>query len=173
MVGDERMTCRYQHIKRQLLFCSVVLSIGLITGCTGDSGVDHGPTNEPSRRHSAAPTIDEKRLGERAQEALGTQTIDDSEPSFVESGLERVSDGIHAESAMTRGNSYELAVACAGSGEVSLSVSLKPPIRRDVPCDGVPVHQRILHAPGEIRIDTENSSGAVGMIAYRVKRIEK
>ncbi len=74
---------------------------------------------------------------------------------------------------MTRGKSYELAVVCMGSGKVSLSVSLKPPIHRDVPCDGVTVSQRIQHAPGKVRIDTENATGAVGMIAYRVTKVEK
>ncbi|MGW9031189.1 hypothetical protein ACWGQ5_45550 [Streptomyces sp. NPDC055722] len=172
-MGEQLMTCRCRHIKRRILFSGAILSISLIAGCTGDSGDAHGATGEPSRSHSAASTINEKQLGERAEEALGTQTIDDSDPRFVESGLERASDGIHAESAMTRGNSYELDVVCAGSGKVALSVTLKPPLHREVACDGVPLHQRITHAPGRIRIDTENTAGAVGMIAYRVTRIEK
>ncbi|MGW1888888.1 hypothetical protein ACWCP6_01310 [Streptomyces sp. NPDC002004] len=175
LLVDKLVTGRPCHLKRRLVLCGAVLSIGLVAGCTGGAGATHEPTDKPGRSRSATPTptLDEKRLGRQAEEALGTETVDDSDPLFVESGLERVSDGIHTESTTTRGKSYELAVVCTGRGKISLSVALKTPVHRVMPCDGVPVSQRMSNAPGGVRIDTGATPGTAGMIAWRITRVTK
>ncbi|MFF8941113.1 hypothetical protein ACF1A5_02320 [Streptomyces sp. NPDC014864] len=120
------------------------------------------------------PALDEQRLGKQVEEALGAETLpDDRDPLFVEAGLERVSDGIHAESVTTRGKDYQLRVACAGKGKITLSVASKKPTRRIISCDGVPASRRIADSPGRLRIDAEGVNGAVGMIGWRIDKVKK
>ncbi|MFJ8197642.1 hypothetical protein [Streptomyces sp. NPDC096152] len=119
-------------------------------------------------------TLDEQRLGKQVEEALGVETVpDDSDPLLVEAGLERVGDGIHTESVTTRGKDYQLRVACAGKGKIILSVASKEPTHRIISCDGVPASRRISDSPGRLRIDAEGVNGAVGMIGWRIDKVEK
>ncbi|MFF9507442.1 hypothetical protein ACF1BU_13435 [Streptomyces sp. NPDC014724] len=115
----------------------------------------------------------EKRLGEQVQQALGTEEVGDSDPLFVEAGLERVSDGVHTEPELTRGRSYELAVACAGKGRITLSIALKNPVRQTVECDGVPLRRRLTASVAKVSIDTEGKPGATGMVAWRLDKADK
>ncbi|MFE2016855.1 hypothetical protein ACFW9O_02245 [Streptomyces sp. NPDC059499] len=113
------------------------------------------------------------RLGRQLEETLGTEEISDSDPLFVEAGLERVSDGFHTEPELVRGRSYELAVACAGQGVMSLSVALDNPVRRTVNCDGVPVRLPVTGAAAEVGIETEGMPGATGMVAWRLDKADR
>ncbi|GGT21125.1 hypothetical protein GCM10010271_25430 [Streptomyces kurssanovii] len=109
----------------------------------------------------------DKRLGEQAEAALDTVTIDD--PEFVESGLASLADGIHTDSPLARGTSYQLGVACAGKGKAELSVLVKDrPVVRSFDCDGTAVHQRIADAPSRLRIDVDGEPGSSGMVAWRI-----
>ncbi|WP_351232124.1 hypothetical protein [Streptomyces sp. NPDC002133] len=149
-----------------------MLSAILVTGCTEDSGSSEGPTKQvtppassQSPRHSPGAT--DKELGELAEAALDTVTIDD--PEFVESGLEALSDGIHTDSPLTRGKSYQLGVACAGRGKAKLSVQIKDkPVVQSFDCDGTAVYQRIAEAPSRLRIDVDGEPESSGMVAWRI-----
>lgn len=111
----------------------------------------------------------DKKLGKQAEAALDTITPGD--PEFLESGLERLSDGIHRESLLTRGKSYQLSVACAGSGQARLSVQIKgQPTVKNLECDGTAAHTRIQDAPTEITIDVDAVSKASGMVAWRIAK---
>lgn len=177
---DEFMTLRTRPLWRSLALCCVsVLSVALVTGCTSDSGGPTGP-NAPGSSPRPQPerpseTSDgaEERLGRQVEEALGTRDISDSDPLFVEAGLERVSDGLHTEPELTRGRSYKLAVACAGKGKITLSIALKDPVRRTMECDGVPLRQRLTASAAKVRIDAEGMPGATGMVAWRLDKADK
>ncbi|MFE7775760.1 hypothetical protein ACFU5O_18035 [Streptomyces sp. NPDC057445] len=152
--------------------CIGVLSAILVTGCTEGSGSSERPTKRVTpptssqpERHSPGAT--DRKLGEQAEAALDTVTIDD--PEFVESGLEALGDGIHTNSPLTRGKSYQLAVACAGRGKARLSVRIKDqPAVQSFDCDGTAVHQRIAAAPSRLRIDVDGEPGSSGMVAWRI-----
>ncbi|MEU1466871.1 hypothetical protein ABZ434_01385 [Streptomyces sp. NPDC005761] len=159
------------------LASAVVLSFAV--GCTSESGGPGGPSASPSSRAtpprsaSASEAAAEKQLGRQVQETLGTAGLGDSEPRFVEAGLERVGDGSHSAPELDRGNAYELAVVCAGSGKITLSTAIRSPARRTVACDGVPVRQSLTApANGKVRIDTAALPGATGMVAWRLDRAE-
>ncbi|MCI3907777.1 hypothetical protein [Streptomyces spectabilis] len=160
-------------MKPALLVCAA-LSLTLMTGCTGDSDGSDEPTGKarPTSGKSAQ-AHDEQKLGKRVKEALGTETIDDSDPLFVEAGLERVSDGLHARPELAKGTSYELAIACAGTGKISLSVRGGKPAQRTVDCDGVPATHRTVGSPEQLEIDTKRLSGATGMVGWRISKTEK
>ncbi|MGC5003625.1 hypothetical protein [Streptomyces sp. DT203] len=109
----------------------------------------------------------------QVEEALDTEEAGDSDPLFVEAGLERVSDGFHTEPELARGRSYRLSVACAGKGKIVLSIALKARVRRTTDCDGVPLQLRITASTARVAIDTERMPGATGMVAWRMDRVEK
>ncbi|MER5743934.1 hypothetical protein ABT097_11725 [Streptomyces sp. NPDC002225] len=113
----------------------------------------------------------EEKLGEQVQEALDTKEPDESGPLFVESGLERVGDGFHTEPELERGRSYGLQVACAGTGQIVLSVTGEDRARRRIDCDGAPVHQRITAPATTVVIKAEAASGATGMVGWRLDRV--
>ncbi|WP_051856271.1 hypothetical protein [Streptomyces sp. NRRL B-1347] len=150
------------------------LSLTLVTGCTSNSAGSDAPDRKsrpaPANR---APDHDDPQLAKRVQEALRTETIDDNDLSFVESGLESVRDGIHAQPDLTRGTEYEVVVACAGKGKASLAIGGRKPMRRTLDCDGVPVTQRISGSREEMEINTVARSGAVGMIGWRISKVAK
>ncbi|MEU5957462.1 hypothetical protein [Streptomyces sp. NPDC047525] len=172
---------RRRDVGQALTLCAALLSAALVTGCTsGSEGADgvEASTGPERQKKSESPSTppstahDERRLGEQAERAVGAEAIDDSDPLFVESGLERVGDGIHTESELPQGRSFELSVACAGKGEITLSVGPKKPVSQTVDCDGVPVLHRVTDPPGRLRIDTESRSGAAGMVAWRLAEAE-
>lgn len=152
------------------LAACAVMSLTFLTGCTDDSDGSGKSHAEPTK---TSPTHDEQKLGQQVKEALGTQAIDDSDPLFVESGLERISDGIHTQAKLPPGTRYELKVACAGTGKIELSIEGGKPDHQTVRCDGVPATQRTSGAQGPLQIDTTGRSGAAGMVGWRISRIEK
>ncbi|MEU9293775.1 hypothetical protein [Streptomyces sp. NPDC048266] len=117
------------------------------------------PTGSPSPR-----TQSEEDQGRRAKAELETGWPDD--PDFVESGLERVRDGVHHLSPLTPGRAYRLSVVCVGTGTVKVVVADKDP--RSVPCDGVPASRRVEKAPARLPIDITAATGATGMVAWRI-----
>ncbi|WP_426364562.1 hypothetical protein [Streptomyces sp. E-08] len=139
----------------------------LATGCTGGAPSADAPppsaTAEPTGPPSPRADTEHDR-GERAQAALSTVSPDD--PEFVESGLERVGDGVHTRSPLTAGKAYRISVACVGTGHVKVAVADGAP--RSVPCDGVPVGRRVEHAPPRLPIDVTEAPGATGMVAWQV-----
>ncbi|MFI6893851.1 hypothetical protein ACIBM4_07050 [Streptomyces sp. NPDC050256] len=161
-----------------VLGCVSAAVLSLAVGCTSGSDGPGGPGASPSGRAtspespSASEDKAEKRLGRQVQETLGTADLGAHEPRFIEAGLERVGDGSHSEPELNRGSSYELAVVCAGSGKITLSIALKSPVRRTVACDGVPFRQDLAASSGKVRIDTAALPGATGMVAWRVDRAE-
>ncbi|MER5963324.1 hypothetical protein [Streptomyces sp. NPDC002057] len=106
----------------------------------------------------------EEEQGKRAKSALETGSPDD--PEFVESGLERVREGVHSLSPLKRGKAYKLSVACVGTGTVKVVIADRAP--RSVPCDGVPAGQRVEDAPSRLPIDITAEAGATGMVAWQI-----
>jgi hypothetical protein len=147
-----------------------VLSAGLIVGCSSDH--EGQGKKAPRSNDSTSVTSDQaKALELKAKKALGIAETDDADDLFVESGLERVGDGIHTRTTLTRGKSYTLAVACAGTGNVHLTVTAKPPARQTVECDSVPVRHRITNAPAQIEIDVEATAGSTGFVGWRIDEL--
>ncbi|MFJ2704459.1 hypothetical protein ACIO3R_14820 [Streptomyces sp. NPDC087428] len=147
----------------------------LVTGCTGDSGGPSAPESSPSRQQNPSSTSDRNngRLGEQVEKTLGTAEVSDSDPLFVEAGLERVGDGFHSVPELARGHSYELSVVCVGKGQISLSVALKNPLRRTLTCDGVTLRQRLTASGDTIKIDGDQMKGATGMVGWRLDKVNK
>ncbi|MGW5135190.1 hypothetical protein [Streptomyces sp. NPDC004135] len=107
-------------------------------------------------------------LEKRVEKVLGVGGVDGSGDSFVESGVERVRDGIHTRSVLSAGASYSLAVVCSGAGEVRLTVSVKRSAPRTVACDGVPVRQRLVDVPAHVEVDVDGLAGASGIVGWRI-----
>ncbi|MFD5699540.1 hypothetical protein [Streptomyces lasiicapitis] len=150
------------------------LALALVSGCSSDSdGPDESAEKGSPKPTRTAPVQDDPKLGQRVKEALGTDELGDSGPLLVESGLERVSDGVHTRPKLSPGRSYQVAVACAGKGKISLSIRAEKPTRETVDCDGVPVMQRTVGSRSNLEIDTSGLSGATGMVGWRVSRVEK
>ncbi|CCA56584.1 MULTISPECIES: hypothetical protein [Streptomyces] len=144
----------------------VLISL-LAAGCTDDAK----PSATPSASATEKPTAteppqgeNEEEQGKRAKAALETVSLDD--PEFVESGLERVREGVHNLSPLKKGKAYKVSVACVGTGNVKVVIADKAP--QSVPCDGVPAAQRVENAPAELPIDITATSGAMGMVAWQV-----
>lgn len=113
----------------------------------------------------------EKVLEKRVEKVLGVGGVDGSGDSFVESGVERVRDGIHTRSVLSAGASYSLAVVCSGAGEVRLTVSVKRSAPRTVACDGVPVRQRLVEVPAHVEVDVDGLAGASGIVGWRIDEV--
>ncbi|MFF5426279.1 MULTISPECIES: hypothetical protein [unclassified Streptomyces] len=151
---------------------ALVLLTALATACTTDTSPDPGrPTTPPAasaqQRDGQQPTraATELAQGARARAALET-TAPEEDPAFVASGLERVRDGVHHRSPLTRGASYTVSVACAGTGTVTVVIDRTafPP----APCDSVPVRHRVDRAPGQLPLSVTGTPGSTGMIAWRI-----
>ncbi|MCB8906250.1 MULTISPECIES: hypothetical protein [unclassified Streptomyces] len=142
-----------------------LLSIGAV-GCTGPgpapaSTQPASPTaSTPTSRGTAAAAAQEKRV----KDVLDTVSPDAAE--FVESGVERVEDGVHHRSRLTKGSAYQLAVVCAGEGTVVPVVGGEE--TKAVPCDGVPVTHRITSAPAELPLAVTGRAGASGAVGWRI-----
>ncbi|MFC8131923.1 hypothetical protein [Streptomyces sp. NPDC057302] len=173
---------RRRNMGRGPALCAALLCVALGTGCAGgqdraDDQARASPTG-PHQKKTAPPSPpstahDERRLGEQAEKAVGAEEIDDNDPLFVESGLERVGDGIHTASETQRGSSLELSVACAGKGKITLSVGPKKAVSQTMTCDGVPVLHRITSAPSTLSINTDSKPGATGMVAWRLAKADE
>ncbi|MFF6868966.1 MULTISPECIES: hypothetical protein [unclassified Streptomyces] len=139
----------------------------LAAGCTGGTE----SSSDPSASAAGKPTgtrglhgESEGDQGERAKAALETVSPDD--PEFVESGLERVREGVHHRSPLMKGKAYKLSVACVGTGSVQVVIANRDP--QSVPCDGVPASRRVESAPEQLPVDITAEAGATGMVAWQV-----
>ncbi|MGK3094683.1 hypothetical protein ACG93S_33215 [Streptomyces sp. WAC01490] len=154
----------------------VLLAAALLTGCT-DSGRDSdtpGPGPTASGPSASGPSQEERdeELGREAEAAVGMTDDEDDEgddPEFVESGVERLGEGIHTQSLLTPGKSYQVSFACAGSGTAEATVKSKGATEvKKVECDGQPVHMRVHDAPSRVTIDVTAVGEASAMAAYRI-----
>ncbi|MGX1560424.1 hypothetical protein [Streptomyces sp. NPDC055506] len=174
LLGNPDMICGKWFTRRSATFLVPILSTAFLVGCSGDSEDKGGPSKNP--KPSASPSVSSDRrkvLEKQAEEALGIGEADDTGDLFVESGLERASDGIHTRPALSNGKSYTLAVVCSGAGEVRLTVTVKRPTRQTVACDSVPVRQRVTDAPAQIEIDVDGLAGSSGIVGWRIDELAK
>ncbi|MFE0733872.1 hypothetical protein [Streptomyces sp. NPDC058855] len=149
---------------------ALVLLTALTTACTTDSPPSPRPTPPAAsagqpRQQPSVTAATEGTQGARATAAL-TTTAPEEDPAFVESGLERVRDGVHHRSPLTRGTSYTVSVVCAGTGTITVVVDRTT--LRPAPCDTVPVHHRVDHAPAQLPLSVTGAPGSTGMIAWRI-----
>ncbi|MFF3842446.1 hypothetical protein [Streptomyces sp. NPDC001930] len=142
-----------------------LLGVGAV-GCTGQGTA--APTSAPTQ---AAPTSASSAGGtaaaayeKRVKDALDTVSPD--APEFLESGTERVEDGVHHRARLTKGAGYQLALVCAGEGVVVPVVGGEE--IPAVPCDGVPVTRRIASAPAELPLGVAGRAGASGAVGWRI-----
>ncbi|WP_148085579.1 hypothetical protein [Streptomyces sp. CEV 2-1] len=172
---DELMKRKLRPLGRHLTLYASVLSVALVTGCTSDSDGPSAPASSPGRQQKPSNVSDptDGRLGRQVEEALGTAEVSDSDPLFVEAGLERVGDGFHSVPELARGNSYELSVVCAGKGKIRLSVALKNPVLQTLDCDGVTFRQRLTASAATVEIDGDGMKGAAGMVGWRLDKVKK
>lgn len=140
-----------------------LLAAGCTDGATSSGTPSESATGKPTSTQSP-PGEGEEGQGKRAKAALETVSPDD--PEFVESGLERVREGVHNLSPLKKGKAYKVSVACVGSGSVKVVVADKAP--QSVPCDGVPAGRRVENAPAELPIDITTTAGATGMVAWQI-----
>jgi hypothetical protein len=142
---------------RRLSGCAAV-SVLFLTGCTAERAHDSPPYRAASAPATAPGTAvrTERRLTAQVTAALDAVTADGG--PMVESGVERVSDGIHTRPGLTRGVAYEVTVVCAGTGTVEMVVT--PAATGSArPCPLRPVG-RLRTAPGERRAAPRRESGA-------------
>ncbi|MFD0392760.1 hypothetical protein ACFQ3Z_08565 [Streptomyces nogalater] len=119
-----------------------------------------------SRKHG---TPREKNLTAQAQSALDAVTEQDR--SMVESGVERVSDGVHTQPDLPAGHSCKLTVVCAGKGAAQIVFTPSTTAaKKAVPCDGSAVFERFTSGKG-VRIDVQGGARATGTIAWRINTI--
>jgi len=153
-----------------LTACSIAASAVLLVSCTDDSGdtADASPSPSPTATSSAnSPGASERKLTQQVEAALAGFR----DGALLESGVERVSDGIHTEPLLTKGETYRLDLACAGRGSARLRLTpASAGGKATVPCDGTVVRQRIA-GDGPIRIDVDGGTGATGMIAWQIDKV--
>ena len=90
---------------------------------------------------------------------------------MVESGVERLSDGIHTQPDLSTGRSYKLAVVCAGKGRVKIVFTPgKTAAETTVPCDRSVVFERFMSGEA-VRIDVQGDARSTGMIAWRINTV--
>ncbi|MFD8915943.1 hypothetical protein [Streptomyces sp. NPDC059575] len=157
-------------VGRAGVLAAVLVSVCL-TGCTaGTGGSGGGPHHRvtATAQPDTAPSA-EKKLAAQARAALdagGAQRA-----SMVESGVERVSEGVHTEPETQSGRVYRLTVVCAGQGTANITFTPGKQARaKTVPCDRSEVFERFTGARG-VRIDVDGGAGATGMIAWRIDRV--
>ncbi|MEV8595118.1 hypothetical protein [Streptomyces sp. NPDC052012] len=168
------MTHDLRHTRRGAALLVSILCTALIAGCSSGSEDTGNPSKDPEPSPSSSATAEQGKLLEKQVErALGIGATDGEGDLFVESGLERVSDGIHTNSVLTKGGSYTLSIACSGAGEVRLTVMGRSPVRQTVACDSVPARHRITDAPAQIKIDAEGLAGSSGMVGWRIDELAK
>ncbi|MEU9157162.1 hypothetical protein AB0D59_43125 [Streptomyces sp. NPDC048417] len=156
--------------RRWIAGCTVAASVFLLASCTSEAG-DGKAAKEPTTRSPsssrAADGSSDKRLIEQAQTALAAAQTG----RMVESGAERLTDGIHTEPSLHAGKTYELKLVCVGHGAAQLS--FKPTgtgTPAKVPCDQSVVRQRI-SAGKQIHIDVDASHGSNGVVAWEIDSI--
>lgn len=132
---------------------ALALTSFLTAGCSGET--------------ASAPAGEEAQ-GIRAKGLL--EKVAPDSPEFVESGLERVPEGVHARSALTKGKTYKVSVACVGTGTVELTIG-ENGHPQPVPCDGATATRPIQDPPEELPIDITAASGATGMVAWQITAV--
>ncbi|MFI7414574.1 hypothetical protein ACIBU0_38625 [Streptomyces sp. NPDC049627] len=95
---------------------------------------------------------------------------------MVESGVERVSDGIHTRPTLSPGASYKLIVVCAGTGaaEIEFTPADAGP-KSPVPCDQSAVVERLLapRTKEPLRLGVRAEPGATGMVAWQINKVAR
>ncbi|MEU1103104.1 hypothetical protein ABZ408_19350 [Streptomyces tibetensis] len=173
LLGNPVMMHGLRNSRRDAILLASILSAALVTGCSSDHKDIGSKDPKPSTTPPSATSDQTKVLEKKVEEVLRVTHVDDTNGLFVESGLERVSDGVHTRSALANGKSYTLVVVCAGVGKVRLAVTTKPPVRQTVECNSVPVRQRITDAPAQLLTDVEGLAGATGVIGWRIDELAK
>lgn len=151
-----------------LLGCALAPAL-LLTACTShnDPAPGHSHSSPAAHRSGGAPA--DKKLTTQAQSALDAASDDGG--SMVESGVERVSDGVHTRPGLAHGAAYKLTVVCAGKGAAELVVApAGAGGTKAVPCDGSVIFER-LTAKGALKVDVRGEPGAAGMIAWRINKV--
>ncbi|MFJ2060720.1 hypothetical protein ACIOMM_33015 [Streptomyces sp. NPDC087908] len=165
LLGDELVTALRGRLA---VAAGLALASLLATGCSDTTTPSPTPSGTGKPTGTQSPSADsEDDQGKRAKAALETVSPDD--PEFVESGLERVSEGVHNLSPLKKGKAYKVSVACVGTGTVKVVIADKAP--QSVPCDGVPTGQRIENSPAQLPIDITAASRATGMVAWQIVSI--
>lgn len=164
--GDKHVT---KH--QRPLTAALTLVCLAATGCTTSTTTtaDPKPSNTPQPTTQSPRAESEEAQGNRAKAALEPPSRTDEDPDFVESGLERAQDGVHSLSPVKKGKTYRISVACVGTGTVKVTLADKP--RQPVACNGVPATHHIENAPAHLPIDITATSGATGMVAWRVASV--
>ncbi|MFD5711538.1 hypothetical protein ACFWHW_14265 [Streptomyces pharetrae] len=159
-------------VRACLTALAVASSAVLLASCTSDSGDTVGATPSSTATTSAtssaeSPGASEEKLTEQAEAALAGF----HNGTLVESGVERVSEGIHTEPTLTKGEAYRISIACAGTGSAQLRFTpASAGEKATVPCDSTVVQQRI--TPDKpVRIHIDGQAGATGMIAWQIDKI--
>ncbi|MFK4149149.1 hypothetical protein [Streptomyces sp. NPDC004065] len=154
---------------RWITGCAVVPTL-LLTACTSDTDAEPWHAFSPTATHRTTQADTEKRLTAAARSALDGVT--DEGASMVESGVERVSDGVHTQLGLTQGTTYKLTVVCAGKGTVR--ITLAPAAageKKPIPCDQSIAFERIKPKAASAHLDIVGNPGASGMIAWRVNKM--
>lgn len=150
------------------LLGTVLAPVLCLTGCTSGNAPapDRSATASP---HASADPSGDRKLTAQAQSALNSVT--EQGQSMVESGVERVSDGIHTQPDLSTGRSYKLAVVCAGRGKAKIVFTPgKTAAEKTVPCDRSVVFERFTSSEA-VRIDVQGDAQATGMIAWRINAV--
>ncbi|MFF7975033.1 hypothetical protein [Streptomyces sp. NPDC007905] len=139
-----------------------------LTACTSDK--DPAPDRSTaSSPHPGADPSAQKKLTAQAQSALDAVT--EQGKSMIESGVERVSDGIHTRPDLSMGRPYKLTVVCAGKGNAEIVFTpSKAAAKKAVPCDRSVVFERFTSSKS-LRIDVQGKAEATGMIAWRINTV--
>ncbi|MEV6808733.1 hypothetical protein [Streptomyces sp. NPDC051132] len=150
------------------LLGTALLPVLCLTACTaGTDPVPDHPATAASPPSGDTPA--EKKLAARAQSALDAVT--EQGDAMVESGMERVSDGIHTRPDLSTGRPYKLTVVCAGKGDAEIVVTPgKTAAAKPVPCDGSVVFERFTGSTA-LRIDVRGKTKATGMMAWRINTV--
>jgi hypothetical protein len=151
----------------RLLGCALVLAL-FLTACTSSDDSTPGQKASPSAAHRSSEAQAEKNLTTQVQSAVDAVASQGS--SMVESGVERVSDGVHTRPDLANGTTYKVTVACAGKGSAEIAFTPAVSSKQPVPCDGSVVFERFT-AKDSLRIDVQGNPGSKGMIAWRINKI--
>lgn len=160
-----------------LLPHALAVPLLLLTACTPNQATNTGNPAPTSRTTAPQSSSQQTEMKLTAQVESALNALADEGSPMVESGVERVSDGIHSRPTLTPGTTYKLTVVCAGSGtaEIEFTPAAVGP-KRSVPCDGSAVSER-LKAPKELkpqqeslRLDVRGRPGATGMMAWRISK---
>ncbi|MFI0988715.1 hypothetical protein [Streptomyces exfoliatus] len=155
------------------LALAALLTAGCTDGTVATSDTPSSSATEQPTGTQSPQEEGEEEQGKRAKAALEKHSLDEPEyePNYVESGLERVTEGVHNLSMLEKGKAYEVAVACVGKGAVKVVITDKT--APSVPCNGVSVSRRIENAPAEFALDITATAGATGMVAWQVSSVQR